>query len=75
VKTLTPRMTAGEYTPPHFSLRLMAKDLTYARTEARFGLALDTATCALTLFERAIAEGHADRDFAAVVEPKRATVS
>lgn len=76
VKTLTPRMTGGEYSPPHFSLRLMAKDLTYARTEAaRFGLALDTATCALALFERAIAGGHADRDFAAVVEPKRAAVS
>lgn len=54
----------------------MAKDLTFARTEAaRFGLALDTATCALALFERAIADGHADRDFAAVVEPKRAAVS
>lgn len=73
VKTLTPRMADLEYSPPHFSLRLMAKDLTYARDEAaRFGLTLDTATCALSLFERAIAAGHGDRDFAAVIEPKRA---
>jgi 3-hydroxyisobutyrate dehydrogenase len=72
VKTLTPRMTSREYTPPYFALQLMAKDLMYARDEAaRGGVTLDTATCALTLFERAIAEGHGDRDFASVVEPKR----
>jgi 3-hydroxyisobutyrate dehydrogenase len=73
VKVLTPRMTGQDYTPPFFSLRLMTKDLTYAREEAaQRGVSLDTATCALTLFERAIAEGHGDRDFAAVIEPKRA---
>jgi 3-hydroxyisobutyrate dehydrogenase len=73
VKALTPRMTSGEYSPPHFALKLMAKDLTYARDEAaRRGVALDTATCALEIFERAIAEGLGDRDFAAVVESKRA---
>jgi 3-hydroxyisobutyrate dehydrogenase len=73
VKTLTPRMTGREYAPPFFALRLMAKDLKYAREEAaRCGITLDTATCALTLFDRALADGHGDRDFAAVIEPKRA---
>ena len=73
VKAVTPRMTGHEYSPPHFSLRLMAKDLTYAREEAaRFGVTLESATCALSLFERAIAEGHGPLDFAAVIEAKRA---
>ena len=72
VKTLTPRMTDRNYAPPFFALQLMAKDLTYARDEAaRHGVTLDTAACALALFERAIAEGHGVRDFAAVVEAKR----
>ena len=73
VKTLTPRMTERAYTPPNFSLRLMMKDLTYAREEAaRFGVSLETATCALSLFERSLAAGHGDLDFSAVVEEKRA---
>jgi 3-hydroxyisobutyrate dehydrogenase len=72
VKTLTPRMTSREYTPPHFALRLMAKDLLYAHDEAaRVGLPLETAKSALALFEQAIADGHGDRDFAAVIEPTR----
>ena len=37
----------------------MAKDLLSAHEEAaRFGLALETATSALALFQRAIADGH-----------------
>jgi 3-hydroxyisobutyrate dehydrogenase len=72
VKTVTPRMTGRDYTPPYFALRLMTKDLHYAREEAaRRGLTLETAACALGIFERAIADGHAERDFAAIVEPKR----
>jgi 3-hydroxyisobutyrate dehydrogenase len=72
VKTLTPRMTERAYTPPNFSLRLMMKDLTYAREEAaRLGVSLETATCALSLFERSLAAGHGDLDFSAVVEVKR----
>jgi len=73
VKTLTPRMTERAYTPPNFGLRLMKKDLTYAREEAaKLGVTLDTATCVLALFERAIAAGHGDKDFSAIVEVKRA---
>jgi 3-hydroxyisobutyrate dehydrogenase len=71
VKAVLPRMAASDYTP-FFMLRLMAKDLTYARAHAeQVGLPLSTATAALGLFERAIAEGHADHDFSAIVEPLR----
>jgi 3-hydroxyisobutyrate dehydrogenase len=71
VKTLAARMVARDF-DPHFVLRLMAKDLTYAREEAaQRGLTLQTATCALGLFERAIETGQGDRDFAAVIEPIR----
>lgn len=72
VKTLTPRMTERAYTPPNFGLRLMMKDLTYARAEAaRIGVPLDTAECAIEVFERAVAAGLGDQDFSAVVEVKR----
>jgi 3-hydroxyisobutyrate dehydrogenase len=74
VKTLAPRMTAGDFDAPHFVMRLMAKDLTYAREEAaQVGLNLQTAACALGLFERAIASGQGERDFSAVIEPIRAS--
>ena len=35
LKTLSARMTAREYTPPNFILRLMAKDLAYAAAEGK----------------------------------------
>jgi 3-hydroxyisobutyrate dehydrogenase len=64
-------MTAADYTP-HFLLRLMAKDLSYARKEATLhSLDLATATAALALFEKAIAAGHGEKDIAAVIEPLR----
>jgi 3-hydroxyisobutyrate dehydrogenase len=72
VKTLAPRMAARDFDAPHFIMRLMAKDLTYAREEAaQLGLTLQTATCVLGLFEQAIAAGQGDRDFSAVIEPIR----
>lgn len=72
VKTISARMTAGDYTP-HFLARLMAKDLRYAiRTADARSLELETARAALAQFERAIAAGHGDKDIAAVVEPLRA---
>ena len=72
VKAVLPRMAASDYTP-YFALQLMAKDLTYARAEAdKVGLSLSTATAALGLFDRAIAAGHADKDFSAMVEVLRA---
>lgn len=72
VKTLGPRMAERNFQPPFFFLRLMEKDLTYAREEAaRRGLTLETATAALSLFDRAIADGHGDKDFTAIVESVR----
>jgi 3-hydroxyisobutyrate dehydrogenase len=71
IKMLAPRMVARDF-DPHFVMRLMAKDLTYAREEAaQRGLPLQTATCVLGLFEQAIAAGQGDRDFSAVIEPIR----
>lgn len=71
VATLSRRMTARDYTP-HFLLRLMAKDLTYALGEAgRHGLRLTTVASALELFQQAIAKGRGEEDFSAIVEPLR----
>lgn len=72
VKAVSARMTTTNYTP-HFLLRLMAKDLAYARKEAGLhSLDLATATAALALFEKGIAAGHGEKDIAAVIEPLRA---
>jgi 3-hydroxyisobutyrate dehydrogenase len=71
VKTVSGRMTAPDYTP-NFLLRLMAKDLTYARREAGArSLELRTAAAALELFQAGVAAGHGERDIAAVIEPLR----
>jgi 3-hydroxyisobutyrate dehydrogenase len=67
LKILTTRAAANDFTP-NFALRLMAKDLTYAREEgARRGIAMNTATPAITDFEKAIAAGYGDKDFSAVI--------
>ncbi|MEY4490037.1 MAG: hypothetical protein RIQ79_2545 [Verrucomicrobiota bacterium] len=71
VKTLAARMTTSDYTP-NFLLRLMAKDLAYARREAgALGLELRTAGAALDLFRSGIDAGHGERDIAAIIEPLR----
>ena len=71
VKALSARMTTLDYAP-HFMLRLMAKDLTYAKQEAATqSLDLTTATAALALFQKGIAAGHGEKDIAAVIEPLR----
>ena len=65
-------MTKQDYTP-NFLLRLMAKDLTYARNEgAKRSVNLSTATAALAVFNDAIAAGYGDQDLSAIVEPIRA---
>jgi 3-hydroxyisobutyrate dehydrogenase len=72
VKAVAARMAAPDYTP-NFLLRLMAKDLTYARQEAiGQSLHLATASAALEVFETAIKAGHGEKDIAAVIEPLRA---
>ena len=61
-----------EITDPNFILRLMAKDLGYARDEAkRIGVTSETAAAALAVFKQAIAKGHGDEDVSAVVKSLR----
>ena len=71
VKLLTARAASGDFSP-NFVLRLMAKDLTYAREEAeRRGLTMQTAAAASAVFQQAIATGYGDKDFSAVIEALR----
>jgi len=71
LKVVTSRINGGDFTP-NFLMRLMAKDLTYARHEGALrGVSLDTAGAALQTFERAISEGYGEQDLAAVVESLR----
>jgi 3-hydroxyisobutyrate dehydrogenase len=66
VKRVADQVAANQFTP-NFKLKWMAKDLAYALHEASGkGISLQTAAAALSLFQRAIAEGHGDEDFSAV---------
>ncbi len=68
MKTLTARAAARDFTP-NFVLRLMAKDLDYAAGEGtKCGIPLQTAASALAVFQHAIATGHGEEDFAAVIQ-------
>src|SRR6266478_310357 len=68
LKIISARAAAADFTP-NFELRLMAKDLRYAVEEAaRSGLTLQTATAAHEIFMHAIAAGHGEKDFSAVLE-------
>jgi 3-hydroxyisobutyrate dehydrogenase len=67
LKVITTRAAANDLTP-NFVLRLMAKDLTYAREEgARHGIAMNTATPAIADFEKAISSGYGEKDFSAII--------
>jgi 3-hydroxyisobutyrate dehydrogenase len=71
VKLLSGRMISRQY-EPNFVLRLMAKDLRYAVSEADHqALDLDMGRAALRVFEHAIAAGQGDDDMSAVVEQFR----
>jgi 3-hydroxyisobutyrate dehydrogenase len=71
VKTIASRMTVPDYTP-NFLLRLLTKDLKYAREESqRLSLELVTAAAALERLEQAITAGFGEMDMAAIVEPLR----
>src|SRR5215472_13901791 len=66
VKRVADRVGSGDFTP-NFALRWMAKDLSYALREAAARkTTLQTVGAALSLFQRAIDEGHGDEDFSAV---------
>jgi 3-hydroxyisobutyrate dehydrogenase len=71
VKALSGRMATLDYAP-HFMLRLMAKDIIYAKQDAAVhSLDLTTATAALALFQKGVAAGLGEKDIAAVIEPLR----
>ncbi len=73
-KTVVTRMTTPDFTP-NFMLKLMTKDIGYALHEGSLrGQSLQTAAVALDIFKRAVAEGHGDKDIAAIVEPMREKV-
>jgi 3-hydroxyisobutyrate dehydrogenase len=73
VNAVGPRMTRSDYTV-NFALALMHKDLSYSIAEAeRAGVPLRTAERARELYATAIAQGLAESDFSAIVEPLRAS--
>lgn len=68
VKTISARAAAHDVTV-NFSLRLMAKDLSYALQEAeREHIPLETVAAARGIFQRAVDKGLGDRDFSAVID-------
>ena len=71
VKRVADRIATNDFTP-NFALRWMAKDLAYALDGAsRNGVALQTASAALSVFEQAIAQGLGNEDFSAVTKSAR----
>jgi 3-hydroxyisobutyrate dehydrogenase len=67
-KRVSERVASGDFTP-HFLLRLMAKDVTYAIEEGRQRqVNLQTAQAALSAFRQAIADGFAEKDFTSVAQ-------
>ncbi|MGA3088452.1 MAG: NAD(P)-dependent oxidoreductase [Terriglobales bacterium] len=62
------RIAANDFNPV-FALRWMAKDLAYAVADAAGKrVSLQTASAALAVFDRAIAQGYGDEDFSAVAK-------
>lgn len=67
IKTISARAAAHDDSV-NFSLRLMAKDLSYAIEEAeRNQMPLETVSAALGIFKRAVANGLGEQDFSAVI--------
>jgi 3-hydroxyisobutyrate dehydrogenase len=68
VKRVSTRVTSGDFTP-HFFLRLMTKDVSYAIEEAKSrGVPMPTAEAALSVFRQAQANGYSEQDFTAVIQ-------
>jgi 3-hydroxyisobutyrate dehydrogenase len=68
---ISARMVNHDYTV-NFLLKLMAKDLAYAQSEASgCGVQLKVSEAARGLFESAIALGFGEEDMASVIEPLR----
>ena len=72
LSAISARMASHNY-EVNFLLKLMAKDLLYAKTEAAHcNVDLTTAEVARSLFESAAAKGYGDSDMSSVIEPLRA---
>jgi 3-hydroxyisobutyrate dehydrogenase len=68
LKRMSDRIAADDFAPI-FALRWMAKDLGYALNEASSRrVSCQTTNAALSVFQRAIAQGHGDEDFSAVTK-------
>jgi 3-hydroxyisobutyrate dehydrogenase len=68
VKRVSDKVASQDFTP-NFALRWMAKDISYSMKEAASqNISLQTAAAALSIFQRAISEGHGDDDFSAVTK-------
>lgn len=68
VKRIAGRVASGDFTP-HFLMRLMAKDISYAIAEGRArNIDLHTASTALNVFKEAITAGYGEKDFTAVAQ-------
>lgn len=68
IRTVSDRMTSANF-DPNFKLRLLAKDLNYAVSEAHnHSLELATVISAVAVLNKAITAGKGDNDMAAVVE-------
>ena len=68
---ISARMVSQNYAV-NFLLKLMAKDLLYAQTEAAHcNVDLTTAEVARSLFESAVAKGFGEADMSSVIEPLR----
>lgn len=75
LKVVAKRMSERTYAP-NFFVSLMAKDLAYAQAAfAAVGIDLATAAAARARFQDAAAQGLADKDITAIVEPLRAVVT
>ncbi|MGH9587548.1 MAG: NAD(P)-dependent oxidoreductase [Acidobacteriaceae bacterium] len=71
LSTMAERMTERKY-EVNFLLRLMAKDMRYAKAAAaQLGVQLTTETPAELLFEKAQQQGQGDKDMSAVAEVVR----
>ena len=67
-KRISERILSGDFSP-HFLLRLMAKDVTYAIDEGRRRhVNLQTAEAALSAFKQAIEDGFGEKDFTSVAQ-------
>lgn len=71
IKLISARAASSEK-DTNFILRLMAKDLSYARDEAkRAGLSAETSSAALQIFTKAMEKGYGEMDFSAIVHSLR----